>query len=283
LRDREAFVNFLSTLLEWALLPFFLLGRFVGYCRRSFRRRWLFSLLLVLVTVGTHLYIRLHQRGGGYAAIAYSPSTGVYGSAAECYTLAEAEQRAMKGYRSEDARIVVWAENSWCALALSEDKAYGLGHAHTRAAAERLALEHCREHSQKSCYIAVAVGVGNDDSAWPPDALYAAIAYSRSTGRSGSADKCPTLAEAERLAVQRGDAPDAQVLVWANHEWCALAVGEDRAFGFAWGDSRADVERRAMAHCRQYTDKTCRIAAVVYGGAPDAKVRSSEPEHSTAK
>ncbi|OAI47591.1 hypothetical protein AYO44_01560 [Planctomycetaceae bacterium SCGC AG-212-F19] len=276
-------MNFFSKLLEWAVLPFFLLGRFIRHCNSAFKRRWKYSLLLMLVLLGIHLYMRLHHEGGVYAAIAFSPSTGVYGSASECSSLADAERIAKTGCHEADVRIVAWAHNSWCALALSEGNTYGIGLAHTRQAAERLALEHCRGRSQKPCYVAVAVGTGKEDAPPPPEGTYAAIAYSRSTGRDGSADQCATVAEAERLAVQRCDAPDAHVVVWANHDWCALAVGEDKAFGFAWGRSRAEVEKQALDHCRGYTKTPCRIAAVVFGGMTEHGGTKSEQERSGAK
>jgi serine/threonine-protein kinase len=261
-------MNFWSKLLELALIPFVLLARFIGHCNRAFRKRWWFSLLVAMLLLSVHLYQRFHRLEGKYAAIAYSPSTGVYNSAAECSSLAEAEQLARSRCNESDARVIAWSHNAWCALALSQgDNAYGIGWGHTNALAERLALEHCGEHTKKSCYVAIAVGADSKDEPPTPDGIYAAIAYSPSTGRHGVADRCTNVGDAERLALQSCDAPDGRVVVWANHDWCALAVGEDKCFGFAWGRSRDEVEHQALEHCREYTKTPCHIAAVVFAGA----------------
>ena len=63
-----------------------------------------------------------------YAAIAYSPATGKYGYSWNCDTRGEAEQRALNACKADDARIVCWVNNGFCALALGDDKSrWGVG------------------------------------------------------------------------------------------------------------------------------------------------------------
>lgn len=95
---------------------------------------------------------------------------------------------------------------------------------------------------------------------------YAAVAYSLSSGAHGVAKDCGTLSEAERLALERCKEPDARVVVWSHHAWCARAVAEDRAYGFAWGHTSSVAEKLALEHCREHTKEPCRIAVVVFAG-----------------
>jgi hypothetical protein len=89
-----------------------------------------------------------------YAAIVYAQSTGSIGYAYNCRSLAEAKQLALQNCDGEDADVVTWARNAYCALALGDDGgAYGQSWGRTRAEAERLALEACGQYTT-NCYIA---------------------------------------------------------------------------------------------------------------------------------
>jgi hypothetical protein len=66
-------------------------------------------------------------RADAFAAIAYSPSTGNYGSwyGADCQ--ATAENGALNNCGGEDRQVVVWVENGWAALAVNNDGGWGYG------------------------------------------------------------------------------------------------------------------------------------------------------------
>ena len=65
-----------------------------------------------------------------YAAIAYSPATGKYGYANDCYSREIAERTALRYCVADDARIVGWVCNGFVALAVGKveaDGAWGTG------------------------------------------------------------------------------------------------------------------------------------------------------------
>src|ERR1051326_8067074 len=84
---------------------------------------------------------------------------------------------------------------------------------------------------------------------------YAAIAYAPSTGSIGYAYCCGSRSEAERKALRNCKGSDAQIVTWVNNGFCALAVGDNGAwgYGFSWGDgaSNAEAKTRALANCRK--------------------------------
>jgi serine/threonine-protein kinase len=97
-----------------------------------------------------------------YAAIAYSPSTGNIGYSYNCCSLAEARRLALDNCDGEDADVVTWARNAYCALALGDDAgAYGTAWGRTRAEAESLALQWCSQNTTNG-YIARWVYSGCD-------------------------------------------------------------------------------------------------------------------------
>jgi hypothetical protein len=99
--------------------------------------------------------------GGRYAAIAYAPSSGRHGYAFGHRSRAEAESRALDECGGGDARIVVWARNGWCALALgAETGRYGWGWGSTSQRARESALADCAQRTS-GCYIAASVYSGN--------------------------------------------------------------------------------------------------------------------------
>lgn len=94
-----------------------------------------------------------------YAAIAFSTSTLRYGYSWGKSSRAAAEQAAIRGAKSSDARIVIWSRNSWCALARSNDgSGWGAAHAPTEAAACEKALDNCPNYG--GTYIACTVFSG---------------------------------------------------------------------------------------------------------------------------
>jgi hypothetical protein len=93
------------------------------------------------------------------AAIAFSQSTGKFGYSFGYCCRAHAEAAALSRCQVSDAKIVVWGENAWCALAVGSGNAYGWGWASSQADAERMALENCSKHA-KDCRIVVRVFSG---------------------------------------------------------------------------------------------------------------------------
>ena len=76
---------------------------------------------------------------------------------------------------------------------------------------------------------------------------YAAIAYSESTGQYGYTYGYDDLGAAENDAVANANADDAQVVVWVENGWAALAVNNDGGWGYGWSTNcQADAERFAI-------------------------------------
>src|SRR5579885_291466 len=91
-------------------------------------------------------------RGDTYAAIAYSPATGRIGYAYNAGSRLGAELAALRKCRADDARIVCWVNNGFCALAVSRDGSvwgtgwsYGDGSSNTSA--KLRALAECRRRA----------------------------------------------------------------------------------------------------------------------------------------
>ena len=83
---------------------------------------------------------------------------------------------------------------------------------------------------------------------------WAAIAYSKSTGKYGWATGKRSQAEAEARALARCRASDATILISTTRSHVALALGDKRgSYGFAAGSVKGDVERRAKARCSEHT------------------------------
>jgi hypothetical protein len=86
-----------------------------------------------------------------FAAIAYSPETGKYGYAHGYGTREISEQVALRNCKADDARIVASVLNGFCALAVGDDGAWGVGSstlsgANNTAAKDR-ALAECKKRS----------------------------------------------------------------------------------------------------------------------------------------
>jgi hypothetical protein len=77
---------------------------------------------------------------------------------------------------------------------------------------------------------------------------FGAIAYSPETGSWAYSYGFRNRQAAEDDALNRCDGADAQIVVWVENGWAALAVGDDGAYGWGWsGCSRADAESRALS------------------------------------
>jgi serine/threonine protein kinase, bacterial len=79
---------------------------------------------------------------------------------------------------------------------------------------------------------------------------WGAIAYSESTGRYGYVYDYPSQAAAINSAVERCKAQDCRAVVWFKNSCAALAKGGTN-YGYSIGDTRADVEAKALAECRK--------------------------------
>jgi hypothetical protein len=77
-----------------------------------------------------------------FASIAYSPSTGEYGYSHGWATRQQADATALSNCPAADARIVVWVENGWAALAKDSNGEWSTGWSlNSRAEAEDIAIE----------------------------------------------------------------------------------------------------------------------------------------------
>jgi hypothetical protein len=95
-------------------------------------------------------------------------------------------------------------------------------------------------------------------------ALYAAIAYSPSTGRYGFTYNYNYLGDAEVDALARCDAPDGQIVAWCFNEWCALAVADDGSYGYSSGATQAEAEYLAVSYC---TGPNAHVLCSVFSGS----------------
>ena len=85
-----------------------------------------------------------------------------------------------------------------------------------------------------------------------PDARYAAVAYSPSTGRSGWGGNYSSKNEAIARAVRECGANDA-VSNWCRNAWIALAISDKRpgGWGSAWGATKAAARAAAQHECKK--------------------------------
>lgn len=97
--------------------------------------------------------------------------------------------------------------------------------------------------------ITFATLVGSSAQAYD---LYAAIAYSDSTGRWGYSFDNYTLADASVSAVSRCAAYDCRVKTWVRNGCAALARGYSGGLGWAYNDSLAYARTRAIQECNAW-------------------------------
>jgi hypothetical protein len=78
---------------------------------------------------------------------------------------------------------------------------------------------------------------------------YAAIAYSPSTGKYGYSYGFPCLDQAEAAARENAADCNAQVMVWTENEYLALAQNSDGSYGYGYSSSRYLAQSMAMRNC----------------------------------
>lgn len=93
-----------------------------------------------------------------YGAIAFSPSTGVWGYSYNYGTRGAAEHRAMRECRARGSgcRSIVWFRDACGALAVGQGNAYGWGWNVSRTSAQNRAIRECRARTG-GCRIRVDV------------------------------------------------------------------------------------------------------------------------------
>ena len=97
----------------------------------------------------------------------------------------------------------------------------------------------------RNATIAVVLLLTSAPSVWAD--FFAAIAYSPSTGRYGYATGCDSQGQAERRALRACATDDAEIEIWVEDGWAALAVDKDGNFATGWStNSRGEAERIAL-------------------------------------
>ena len=191
-----------------------------------------------------------------WAAIAFSPSTGKYGSTCEWTSQDNAVRVAREYCNAKDARAVVLCCNGWCALALGQPAAtgehgWGVGWGPNQEDAERFAMENARQR-MSGAKVVYSVNARDLRST-------GVIAYSPATGKwgyscgYGRGDVTRALKFCEDLSAKVIVAPKPCY-------WMALALGDDKsAYGYGYAGNRADAERNALEECRKRT-KNAKVA-----------------------
>jgi hypothetical protein len=91
---------------------------------------------------------------------------------------------------------------------------------------------------------------------------FGAIAYSPETGSWAYSYGFCNQRTAEDDALHRCDGTDAEIVVWVENGWAALAVGDDGAYGWGWsGSSRADAESRALSRAGDNAHIVCWLSS----------------------
>jgi hypothetical protein len=188
-----------------------------------------------------------------WAAIAYSPDTGKYGSSGEWPSRDNAERAARRNCNAQDARVVVLCCNGWCALALGETGkgGWGVGWGPSQELADRFALAGARENTR-------GARVVYSINARAPLVL-GVIAYSTATGRWGYSFGYGR-SDVTR-AVEACEDPGAEVMVSKlGGAWMALALGDKMSvYGWGYAGNRIDAEQTALDECGKRT-KNAKVA-----------------------
>jgi hypothetical protein len=252
------------------------------------------SLVLLLAAIATQA-VPQTVRGQGYvAAIAFSQSTGKIGyTAREARSEQHAKMLALRSCGVPDAKVWMWAQNEWVAIAVADDSigTAGFAHAHSADEAQQMALRQCQRLAKGgACTVKLCVhssgmrprsllAIARDPSLPPlpppqkKSDFFAAIAYSPSTGKIGyTAGHARTKEDAQQRAVKNCGAPDAKAFMWSR-EWAAIAVSEDRRgiAGFGPGATREIAERMALEQCKKLAHGgPCRIALAVHSSGDNS-------------
>lgn len=83
-----------------------------------------------------------------FGAIAYSESSGRWGTSYNYKSRAEAEQAALNRCREADCAVKIWFRNACGALAVGKGNCMGWAWARNRSEAERKALDWCRRNGE---------------------------------------------------------------------------------------------------------------------------------------
>ena len=238
---------------------------------------------------------------GYVAAIAYSQSTGKVGhTARQARTEQQAKQLAIRSCGAPDAKVFMWAQNEWVAVAVADGDVgtAGFAHAHSADQAQQQALRECQKHAKGgACRVALCVhssGMRPQQlltiareprlPPLPPPAakseFVAAIAFSPSTGKIGhTVGAARTKEEAQKLALENCGAPDAKAFMWGG-QWVAIAVADDRpgVAGFGPGVTREIAERTAMEQCKKLTHGgPCHVALAVHSSGEPKMTNVAKP------
>ena len=94
---------------------------------------------------------------------------------------------------------------------------------------------------------------------------YGAIAYSSSTGRTGSSWNASCADEAQTLANNYCGTGDCRAIVWVQNGCAAFAIGDGGRYGWAWGNDLATAIGSALTTCSS-TTTNCSVSARVCSG-----------------
>lgn len=108
-----------------------------------------------------------------------------------------------------------------------------------------------RQRSRQFClFVTVSLIMGATFLASPAWAGgYCAIAFSRSTGRTGSGYSYDTRAGAQGPALLECGAADAFIAMWGYNSYISLATGRGRAWGTGRAQTAGRAERQALRNC----------------------------------
>jgi len=107
---------------------------------------------------------------------------------------------------------------------------------------------------------------------------YAAVAFSKSTGKYGYAWNYGSRYAAECAALARCPARDARIVAWVKGGWLAVALGENNAYGYGYsygvGATNSEAKRRAVAECRQQSKRVTTLICLCSGDYPPEVFRA---------
>ena len=255
------------------------------------------SLAALLVASAVAAPRVVHAQTGYVAAIAYSQSTGKVGhSARQARTEQAAKSLALRACGAPDAKVWMWAQDQWVAIATADGLtgAAGFGRGKTADEAQQKALDECAKRAHGApCTVALCTHSsgarprqlmkreGDPELVAARRAGYvAAIAYSPKTGKIGStAGTARSKKEAHALALKECDADDAKVYMWGP-EWVAVATVEGRpgVAGFAPGATREIAERAALEQAQKLCrDGKCQITLAVHAAGEPKQKTAAKP------
>ena len=227
---------------------------------------------IVCALIATFAFVALFSvasaapaQSGYVASIAYSQKTGRVGySARQATTKEMADAYAIRMCASPDAKVFMWAQNQWVAVAVVDGVVgnAGFGRGATSNEAQQKALDECGKRAGgRACRVALCIHSNGQReqslrtvAAAPVKSktgLFAALAFSPSTGKIGqTVGKAKTLDEAKELALKDCGEKDAKVYMYGDL-WIAIAVAPDKSgiAGFGPGATREEAEKAAIEQC----------------------------------